>query len=265
MPRMSSKATTSAELIYDEGCPNIAEARGNLLRAFQLARVEAHWTEWNRQDPATPARVRGFASPTVLVGGRDVAGGQPGGTDPCCRLYAGPQGEYRRAPEASLIAEALREVELHRARAVRPEGLLVLPGIASALLPKLACPACWPAYAGLLSAVGLGFLLSARYLLAITALLLAAAVGGIAFGARRRRRYGPLFLGLTASGIVLAGKFYYDSEIAVYLGIAGLVFASLWNARHAPTGTRAPCPTCVPIKPRSTPKRSNCHESQTQD
>jgi mercuric ion transport protein len=39
----------------------------------------------------------------------------------------------------------------------RKQGLLALPGVGVSLLPKLTCPACWPAYAGLLSSVGLGF------------------------------------------------------------------------------------------------------------
>jgi hypothetical protein len=32
--------------------------------------------------------------------------------------------------------------------------LLAVPGMGVAFLPKLACPACWPAYAGLLSGQG---------------------------------------------------------------------------------------------------------------
>jgi hypothetical protein len=38
------------------------------------------------------------------------------------------------------------------------QNLLAVPGIGLSLLPKIACPACWPAYAGLLSSLGLGFL-----------------------------------------------------------------------------------------------------------
>ena len=45
----------------------------------------------------------------------------------------------------------------------------VLPGVGVSLLPKLTCPMCWPAYAGLLSAVGLGFLISSQYLLGLFA------------------------------------------------------------------------------------------------
>jgi hypothetical protein len=39
------------------------------------------------------------------------------------------------------------------------QGLLATPGIGVPLLPKLMCPLCWPAYAGLLSTLGLGFLI----------------------------------------------------------------------------------------------------------
>src|SRR5260370_27513328 len=50
------------------------------------------------------------------------------------------------------------------------QGLLAFPGIGVSLLPKLMCPACWPAYAAVLSSVGLGFLISTTYLLPLTAL-----------------------------------------------------------------------------------------------
>jgi hypothetical protein len=32
--------------------------------------------------------------------------------------------------------------------------LVALPGVGVSLLPKLMCPACWPAYAGIVSALG---------------------------------------------------------------------------------------------------------------
>ncbi len=36
----------------------------------------------------------------------------------------------------------------------RMQSLLTLPGVFASVLPNLACPACWPAYAGLLTSVG---------------------------------------------------------------------------------------------------------------
>jgi len=109
-------------------------------------------------------------------------------------------------------------------------GLLTLPSIGVSILPKLACPLCWPAYAGLLSSVGLGFLISARYLLPITAVFLVLAVGGLAFRAQRRHGYGPIVLGLFAAAGVLVGKFWWESNPAMYAAVGLLVIASVWNA-----------------------------------
>src|SRR5215469_2153158 len=81
-------------------------------------------------------------------------------------------------------------------------GLLTLAGVS--MLPKLLCPACWPAYAGVLSSIGLGFLISTAYLLPLTAGFLVLALGALAFRAAERRGYGPFLVGLfAATGILL--------------------------------------------------------------
>ncbi len=119
------------------------------------------------------------------------------------------------------------------------QSLLAVPGLGVSLLPKLACPLCWPAYAGLLSSVGLGFLISAKYLLPVTAAFLAIAVGALAFRAKSRHGYVPFGLGLLAAAAVLVGKFYLESNPTIYAAIAVLVIASVWNAwpRREPVGT----------------------------
>ena len=110
------------------------------------------------------------------------------------------------------------------------QGLMTLPGVGVSLLPKLACPFCWPAYAGLLSSVGLGFLISAKYLLPITATVLVLAVGALAFQARRRHGYGPFLFGALAAAGVLVSKFWWESNPAMYAAVGLLVGASMWNA-----------------------------------
>ena len=110
------------------------------------------------------------------------------------------------------------------------QSLATIPGVGLSLLPKLACPFCWPAYAGLLSSVGLGFLISARYLLPVTAAFLVVAVGALAFRANGRHGYGPFVLGLFASVGVLVGKFWWESSPVMYAAVAVLVIASVWNA-----------------------------------
>jgi hypothetical protein len=110
------------------------------------------------------------------------------------------------------------------------QSLVAIPGVGVSLLPKLACPFCWPAYAGLLTSVGLGFLISTKYLLPITAVFLVLAVGALAFRASRRRGYGPFALGLFAAAGVLVGKFWWESNPAMYAAVGLLVIASMWNA-----------------------------------
>ena len=109
-------------------------------------------------------------------------------------------------------------------------GLVAVPGIGASLLPKLACPVCWPAYAGLLSSVGLGFLISSRYLLALTAVAFVPVLMALAFRAKNRHGYGPLMLGAVAAAGVLVGKFKWESKAVLYFAVGLLVVASIWNA-----------------------------------
>jgi len=110
------------------------------------------------------------------------------------------------------------------------QSLLTVPGLGISLMPKLACPLCWPAYAGLLSSVGLGFLISTKYLLPFTAAFLAMAVGALAFRTKNRHGYSPFALGTLAAAGVLAGKFYWESNLTTYAALSMLVVASVWNA-----------------------------------
>jgi hypothetical protein len=111
----------------------------------------------------------------------------------------------------------------------------ILPGIGVSLLPKVTCPMCWPAYAGLLTSLGLGVLLSARYLLPVTAVFLFIAVAALGFRAKARRGYGPMVLGAVAAVGVIVGKFYLASDAALYSAVSLLVAASLWNSWPRPT------------------------------
>jgi hypothetical protein len=124
------------------------------------------------------------------------------------------------------------------------QGLLALPSVGFSMLPKLACPACWPAYAGLLSSVGLGFLISTAYLLPLTAAFLFLAVAALVFRANKRRGYGPFVLGLVAGSAVLLGKFAWESKLTMYGALGLLVVASLWNAWPLHNGEAATCPEC---------------------
>ena len=123
--------------------------------------------------------------------------------------------------------------------------LAVVPGIGVSLLPKLMCPMCWPAYAGIVSSLGLGFLIPTKYLLPLTIVALALTTAVLGYRASERRGYGPLSLGVIAAAMILAGKFYFDVTQPVYPGVGLLIAASIWNGwprRAIPAGSE-----CVQI------------------
>ena len=240
------------ELIYDLDCPNIEAARSQLMKAFSQSKILPQWTEWDRSSDASPAHARQFGSPTILVDGRDVAGELPSQQSTCCRLYRNESEVIQGAPSVEVISAAMEsnsrtpsvKLSLNSMRTSSWKGsLATIPGIAFAMLPKLACPACWPAYAGLLSSLGLGFLLETKYLFAMTVSFLLVAVGALLIRARSRRGYRPFFAGVAAAVIILTGKFQFDSDAAMYCGIVLLVAASAWNAW--PRRKDASCPSCV--------------------
>ena len=119
-------------------------------------------------------------------------------------------------------------------------GAATLPGVGVAFLPKVVCPMCSPAYATLLSSIGLPFLATARYVLPLTFMFTTIAIGSLYVGASARRGLGPFWLGLFAAVSIVEGKFWFDSLLAIYFGVALLVAASVWNA----IPNRNICPAC---------------------
>ena len=91
-------------LIYDPDCPNVDAARRALGAALGELGLPETWHERNQAE--TPTR-EPFASPTILVGGRDVAGAADvAGRG--CRLYVDDDGARAPAPPVSAIVRALR-------------------------------------------------------------------------------------------------------------------------------------------------------------
>lgn len=238
------------ELIYDRDCPNVVEARTQLLRAFAQAGVRAEWVEWERSTPGSPAYARNYGSPTILIGGQDVAPMSSTEGSACCRVYSESAGGFRPVPSEELLVSRLRSLSGEEdaskgtKRGAWWSGATGLIAGGVAVLPVLTCPLCWPAYAGLLSSLGLGFLIYSKYLLPVVALVLTLSLGSLAFRARQRRGYGPFVLGLVAAAVILSGKFAWESEWSLYSGISLLVAASVWNSWPL-RAREQPCPVCA--------------------
>ena len=136
-------------------------------------------------------------------------------------------------------------------------GLLALPGIIFSVFPTVVCPACWPAYTGLLSAVGLPFLPTSTYLLPITVVFLFVTVTALGFRASRRQGYGPFLLGVAAAMVVLLSRFVLNVQAGTYVGVGLLIVASLWNSVPRRTAVSLSCMHCAPPGNEATTKSVN--------
>jgi len=107
--------------------------------------------------------------------------------------------------------------------------LTALPGIGAALLPKATCPACWPIYAGILSSLGLGFLMTGPYFYMFIGILLSISLFSLAYKAKTRRGYLPFGIGFMSAAVIMAGKYFALSDYVFYSGALILIVASIWN------------------------------------
>ncbi len=130
------------EFIYDANCPNVSAAREQLLRAFAMAGVSATWQEWERSDSNSPAHMRHYGSPTILVDGKDVYGTKSECGITACRLYHHPDGSTSGVPPLEKTAAAIKSgVALkHKQKSFFSFISYFVSGF-FVILPKASCPA----------------------------------------------------------------------------------------------------------------------------
>ena len=126
---------------------------------------------------------------------------------------------------------------------ISKQGLLAVSGIVFSVFPNLFCPACWPAYTGLLAAVGIPFIPTATYLFPTTAAFLLVATAALGLKARQRRGHGPFLLGAVGSVALLTGRFTFAIPMLTYAGIGFVIAASIWNS--IPNRPVSSCSQCA--------------------
>jgi len=133
----------------------------------------------------------------------------------------------------------------------------ITPGIGVSILVAAKCPACWLAYAGLLTMPGVAWLLGETSLMLLTVGLLGIALVSLAYRAKDRRGYRPLALGIVAASLILLEKWWMPSPWLLALGLALLVGTSLLNAWPRQAIALDSCAACAPYesegKTESTP------------
>jgi hypothetical protein len=212
------------EFVFDKDCPNIKEARANLMKAFSKMKLSAQWKEWDRNSNKSPDYARKYGSPTVLINGKDIADVLPESNANCCRLYNG-----KGVPSVQLISSKLSTKANDGNKLFGFLGTFSIgPGVGAALLAKASCPLCYPAIAGFLTSIGLGFLFKGTYFYILMSAFFLISIIGIGYKAKERRGYKPFILGITSSIVAILGH-YFENKIIFYLGIGLLVAASIWN------------------------------------
>ena len=93
------------QLLTLPDCPHAAGAREVLTSALVSSGVAAHIEELDTTAPDTSEALREWGSPTILIDGRDIAEGSPGGAS--CRLYRNASGRTVGAPPAALVRDAI--------------------------------------------------------------------------------------------------------------------------------------------------------------
>lgn len=107
--------------------------------------------------------------------------------------------------------------------------LALVPGTVLSILPSVTCPFCISAYAAVVSALGLGFVLNQRVLVPLIVVFLAIGILTIAWSTRSHKHLGPLVASGIGSLAVVAGRVVWHVPVALYVGAGMLVVASLWN------------------------------------
>jgi hypothetical protein len=122
--------------------------------------------------------------------------------------------------------------------------LAAVPALGAGLVPVGTCPVCMAATVGVLSSLGLGFLLETNYLLPLMIGFLGLALLAIGYKADLRRGFGPLLVAVISAATILAGKFVFSSDAVLYAGLAGLGGAAVWNAWPVKQNRNSHCPAC---------------------
>lgn len=138
------------ELIYDHDCPNADKAREVLQRACKTAGITAEWKEWERSAPDSTDYATQYGSPTILVNGQDIMPSTEMNGTGSCRLYPNKEGGFQGVPPVESILRAIQNNGLVPKKWTWKRLIALIPVVGTALLPKLTCPACWPAYASFL-------------------------------------------------------------------------------------------------------------------
>lgn len=120
-------------------------------------------------------------------------------------------------------------VEIKRARPSWLQALIAVPAAVFPVLPSFSCPVCIAAYAGILSSLGLGFVLTDRVQRPLIVLFLTIALTSVAWATSQHKKLGPLMLVLPGSLVIVIARLVWSIPWVLYVGVSCLVAGAVWN------------------------------------
>ena len=125
--------------------------------------------------------------------------------------------------------DPIAESAPRRGRPAWLQTLIAIPAAVLPLLPSFSCPVCVAAYAGLLSSLGLGFVLTDRVQRPLIVLFLTIALASVAWATSQHKKFGPLMLVLSGSLVIVLARLVWSIPWALYVGASCLVAGAVWN------------------------------------
>lgn len=208
------------KLIYFRGCPNYIRFR-NYLKGTGLS-----FQNICQDDLPADHPLKAYSSPTVLNGDKILFGANMGTQGGGCSLEVPTQEEF---------LEKLNQIGANVRPSKTSSWATQMGSIGSALTVGL-CPVCIPAIGGMLSALGLGFVVSEKILHPLLIAFLGITIAGLFWSyLKEHRQLAPLILGIAMGGGLYAGRYIYFgyriNQIMMYGSIVGLIVVSIWNVR----------------------------------
>lgn len=132
-----------------------------------------------------------------------------------------PAAPYRRKPAAGAPERWQEKMKL---------GIIEKIGSIGSLIAALACPACFPIFAVVGAALGLGVLqpFESVVFIVFRILVLVALVGNI-LAYWKHRRPAPLIVGVLSPALIFFTIYVLWNSALLYLGLFGLLIASVMN------------------------------------
>lgn len=145
-------------------------------------------------------------------------------------------------------------------------------GTAGFFITAILSPCCFPLFAFVASAFGLGsFELFGGWTMWIFQAMVLVAIGGLIISYLKHRCFYPLLVAIPSGILIYYGYHFDDSDYwtyFLYTGMAGLMVATIWNYRR--NKIHGSCDTCVTLNDKTVELNStitcpNCGNKKTEE